>query len=107
MNELRSPAIDIQPEISAFVARFQSMTSGVLDGIDWRSVFVAGGIVLGAFMSTNGQEAAKFKDSDIDLYVYGLDPVQANQKIRQIYTTWVSNLKGADFIVYHNLRTIM
>lgn len=104
----RANAIELQSNISGFVDAFSALTGGLLKGIEWNNVFVAGGIVLGALLSTDlAKDVDKYKNSDIDLYIYGLGPVEANAKVAHIYEKWRSNLpKGAESRVLRNSRTI-
>jgi hypothetical protein len=70
------------------------MTEGLFSGLDWTNVFVAGGVVLGSLLtpdiptSHNDFEHVnrpeEWKSSDIDMYIYGLGPDEANQKMKHI-----------------------
>lgn len=104
----KPPTLNIQPSLRSFIRAFDVLTQGLLDGLDWDHVFVAGGMALAALLSTNiVADASKWEASDIDLFIYGLDPSEANDKIEQIYNVWVSNLPlGAGTRILRNARTI-
>ncbi|KAE8263062.1 hypothetical protein A4X09_0g7326, partial [Tilletia walkeri] len=64
LDHHRKDAIEINT-LPAFQARFDSMTLGALNGLDWSNVLVAGGIALGALTGTTDEEAQKSEGSDI------------------------------------------
>ena len=88
------------------------MTQNILKGLDWANVFVAGGITLGALLSVDNPSATssdpnQWTDSDIDIYIYGLEPLAAKEKIRHISSVFQSNLpQGHTIMVVRNSRTI-
>jgi hypothetical protein len=94
MGDKRSPVIYLQSSEDAFRASWNAKTDGLLTGLDWNNVFVAGGLVLGTLLTPSlpsgfpdVQEvntANEWQSSDIDLYIYGLDVTSANAKIRHI-----------------------
>lgn len=49
----RMNTVELQPNISGFIDAFSALTGGLLKGIEWSNVFIAGGIVLGALLSTD------------------------------------------------------
>ncbi|KAF8311713.1 hypothetical protein DL93DRAFT_2098630 [Clavulina sp. PMI_390] len=109
LDELRAPSISIQPSLASFQAMFNKITNGLLNGLDWSNIFVAGGIVLSTLSSTSDADVEKYISSDIDVYIHGLDPVAANQKVQHICDVWKSNLpesaRGKTLVV-RNSRTI-
>ena len=80
----------ILANIVVFQKRFNRITNGILEGLDWSKVFIAGGIALTTLLCTDeAQETASLsKDADIDLYMYGLDAEGANAKAKHIYNVW-------------------
>lgn len=111
LDKKRTSFAYIQPSLPMFEKRFHEMTYGQLNGLDWSNTFVAGGMVLGALLSVEGKDAPntvdQWKGSDIDIYIYGLDPVAANQKIRHIYKIFRANLPAdAPCLVIRNSKTI-
>jgi hypothetical protein len=64
-----------------FAANWEAMTGGLFQGFDWRNLFVAGGAPLACllpnFISTGVAGSNGFFSSDIDVFVFGLDPQAA------------------------------
>lgn len=86
--------LNIQSSISSYVSTFSALTGGLLVGLDWTNVCVAGGIALAALLCIDiAADGDKYKSSDVDMYIYGLGPVEANKKVEHIYEVWRSNLK--------------
>lgn len=101
-DERKSVAIRIQNTTAGYIRTFDALTAGVLDGLDWNNVVVAGGIALNTLLRVEGGErpeeqvgdwVSADQDSDIDLYVHGLPtPAEANDKIKHIHTVWCRNV---------------
>lgn len=108
LDDKRAASISIQPSLQKFLEAFDVLTDGILRGLDWNNLFVAGGIVHHALTATDlPSDKEKSLSSDVDLYVYGLSPMAATKKIEQIYNTWKSNLpKGAPAFILRNARTV-
>ncbi|KAJ3780950.1 hypothetical protein GGU10DRAFT_368192 [Lentinula aff. detonsa] len=122
LADKRSPTIFVQPTASDFKGRFDCMSGGLLAGLDWSNIFVAGGLVLGALLTPDIPPTAsvptserlylnqplEWISSDIDLYIYGLDVEAANEKIKHIAEVYQSNLGSVDapFLVVRNSQTI-
>lgn len=104
----RKKSIQLQPTIEAFKRSFETLTGGAFKGLDWTNVFVAGGMALSSLLCIDPvKEAEKYKNSDIDVYIYGLNPIEANKKVDQLYKTWLSNLPpNSQPHVLRNSRTI-
>ncbi|KAL2039996.1 hypothetical protein N7G274_007399 [Stereocaulon virgatum] len=94
LDELRKREVSMQPSSAAFSQTFDRITRGILHGLDWNNVLIAGGIALTTLLHTDpSQDDDKsVKDPDINLYIYGLGPKDANHKLGHIYDTWVGNL---------------
>ncbi|KAK7057988.1 hypothetical protein R3P38DRAFT_3253024 [Favolaschia claudopus] len=106
LDAKRSPKIDIQPSLAAFRRKFESMSDGLLKGLNWNNVIVAGGIVLGGLLSVSGA-GDEWKASDIDMYFYGLTPTQANAKIAEIFSRFKANLPPrSPVLIVRNAKTI-
>lgn len=86
------------------------MTNGLLEGLDWSNTVVAGGIILGALLTpavSGANKPEEWQSSDIDLYIYGLNPTLANKKIEHIAATCKNNLPPhSPFLVVRNSQTI-
>ncbi|KAF8320355.1 hypothetical protein DL93DRAFT_2224717 [Clavulina sp. PMI_390] len=109
LDDLRPPEIRIQPSFASFQVMFSKITDSLLNGLDWSNVFVAGGIVLSTLLCTTERDLEKSVQSDIDMYIYGLDPISANKKVQHIFEVWKSNLPESSrnkTLVVRNSRTI-
>ncbi|KAK7013935.1 hypothetical protein R3P38DRAFT_3206507 [Favolaschia claudopus] len=111
----REPHVGIQPSTVAFKRNFVHLTHGLLNSVDWNNVVVAGGIVLGALnvdlsntiYAGPEYDSGKWTSSDVDVYIYGLSPINANKKILHIFDVFRSNLPpGMRTLVIRNSRTI-
>ncbi|KAJ7089221.1 hypothetical protein B0H15DRAFT_840002 [Mycena belliarum] len=108
----REPQITIQPSVKAFKRTFERMSDGLLKNLDWNNLVVAGGIVLGTLLSVDSPDGRPHPDprwnsSDIDIYVYGLGPGQANKKTEHIFETFRANLPArTPTLVVRNSTTI-
>ena len=110
LDEMRPDTVRAQPTVDGFRRVFQSLTDGLLNGMDWSNVFVAGGMVLSALTCIDPvTQASLYTSSDVDIYIYGLGPVEANAKISHIFDVWKSNLPEHakdKILVVRNSRTI-
>ncbi|PVF98266.1 hypothetical protein CPB86DRAFT_362005 [Serendipita vermifera] len=114
LDARRSQSISIQSNVNNFKKKFEEMTLGQLKGLEWPNVFVAGGMVVGSVLcaeesSSEVSEKLKeqWKSSDIDIYIYGLDPLQVNKKIEHLFTVFKNNLpEDAPILVVRNSKTI-
>ena len=110
LDRRRLRVLNLLCNSSTFADTFERITNGILKGLDWKNVFVAGGIVLTTCLHTDkSRDGDKLvKDSDIDVYIYDLDAEGANKKIEEIYTVWSSNLPPTNRqkLVVKNARTI-
>jgi hypothetical protein len=105
----REHHVYIQPSIDTFSQNFDLISNGLLHNLDWRNLFVAGGIVIGALLSPQfaGPHTNEWISSDIDIYIYGLSPNDANVKITHIFDVFRSNLPPAmRTLAIRNSKTI-
>jgi len=104
--------IHLHPALSSDVReKVHEMTYRQLDGLDWSNIFVAGGMVLGTLLSVEEMDAPsaadQWKGSDIDIYIYGLHPAAANEKVCLIYEVFRANLPAnAPYLVIGNSKEI-
>lgn len=103
LDERRDRVVCMQPNDRVFTEAFGKATRGILQGLDWANVLAAGGKVLGTLCMLKD-----VGESDIDLYIYGLDAEQANQKVRHIHQVWSDNLPAntREKLVLKNPKTI-
>lgn len=114
LGEKRKPSVYIQPTIQAFKSSWDAMTDNVLRGLSWDNIFVAGGLIFGTLLTPqvaadhpDVNKAEEWLASDIDIYIYGLGPEEANDKIRHVEDVYKSNLPaGSPFLVVRNSQTI-
>ena len=77
----------IAPTFDEFKHRFEKFTFGVLEGINWDNIFCAGGSILGPLLCETHVNIEHchsdpvWKDSDIDLFIWGLDPTTIEDKV--------------------------
>ncbi|KAF7332333.1 hypothetical protein MKEN_00115000 [Mycena kentingensis (nom. inval.)] len=106
-DEGRKDILLIQPSNSMYSVAFDRVTGGLLEGLDWTSIFVAGGIALQALLDVEGVASTFGSDSDIDLFLYDIDPQHTEAKVRHVYQTVRRNLPvGHPLFVVRNSRTI-
>lgn len=103
LDERRDRFVFLQRNDRVFTEAFEIATGGMLRGLDWANVLAAGGKVLGTLCM-----AKDVAESDVDLYICGLDGEQANQKVRHIYQVWSDNLPASapEKLVIKNSKTI-
>lgn len=110
LDAKRQPTIKILADSNIFREAFGRATKDVLKGLDWSGVFVAGGIIMNTLLHTpiDQEHDHQVKQSDIDIYLYGLTAEQANEKLEHIYDTWSSNLPASNRqkLVIKNAKTI-
>jgi len=69
---------------------------GILNGLDWSNLFVAGGAVLGNI----AKDRAGYNSSDIDIFLYGIfDDDAANKKLRHIHEVVTRNSKSRGDVI--------
>ena len=109
LDELRQRELTIQSSSPSFCQVFERITRGILRGLDWSNVLVAGGMALTTLLhiDPSKDDDRAVRDPDIDLYIYGLGPEDANRKVEEIYNTWVRNLPAtAQRLVVKDAKTI-
>ena len=109
LNAARARRIDIQPDAESFVTTFHRVTRDILKGLDWSNIFIAGGSVLATLLHVDPSkdDDPSVIDPDLDVYIYGLGPSEANEKVKHIYEVWSSNLPaGREKMVVKNTKTI-
>ena len=108
-DEVRQRELNIQSSSTSFCKVFERITRGALHGLDWSHVFVAGGMALLTLLHTDPSkdDNRAVRDPDIDIYIYGLGPEDANRKVAEIHDIWVRNLPpSAHRLVVKNAKTI-
>ncbi|KAK6354776.1 hypothetical protein TWF696_003912 [Orbilia brochopaga] len=107
LDQKRPRTLKIQPSTQAYQKAFNRLMGGALDGLDWNNVFVAGGMALSALLCVDESMDKEYESNDIDMYIYGLTPEHANEKVKHIAEVWKKNLNpGEDFVMVKNAKTI-
>jgi len=110
LDAFRERVMHITPDDASFVRTFERITKGALKGLDWSNVLVAGGMALTTLVhiDPSKDDECHVRDCDIDLYLYGLTPDEANRKIEEVYDVWSKNLPPANQqkLVVKNAKTI-
>lgn len=103
--ELQAPIFNSRPEIESqiqtdsvgFALAFEELSIGLLHGLDWTNVYVAGPLVLACLTGLD------INIEKIHIHIYGLNVYEANRKLNQIYKTWLANHQpdddGSDLVI--------
>ncbi|KAI9782981.1 MAG: hypothetical protein M1816_001641 [Peltula sp. TS41687] len=106
----RPQLLYIQPDTNAFARTFHRITGNILQGLNWQNIFIAGGVVLTTLLHLEPARDTErlVQDGDIDVYLYGLNPAEANDKVKEIYRVWSQNLPSTNRqkLVVKNAKTI-
>lgn len=110
LDELRKRELTIQSNSASFGKVFERITHSILRGLDWSNVLVAGGMALTTLLhiDPSRDDDRAVRDPDIDIYIYGLGPQDANRKVEEIHDSWVRNLPATAQarLVVKNAKTI-
>ncbi|KAI9821640.1 MAG: hypothetical protein M1827_002221 [Pycnora praestabilis] len=109
----RPRKLALHHDTDAFIRTFHRITNNILNGLDWKNVFVAGGMALATLHAVDDPMKSLWAhdsevNCDIDIYLYALNPQQANDKVREIYQVWSTNLPvdNKQKLVIKNAKTI-
>ncbi|CAD6955539.1 unnamed protein product [Tilletia controversa] len=89
-DQLVQPCVRIN-SVPQFTGIFDTVTDGILNGLDYDNLLVAGGIVL-ACLTYAQFEGHISPDSDIDIFVHGVTPFEALAKLLDIEATLRANV---------------
>lgn len=110
LDELRQRTITIHSTNASYSGAFDRITRGIMRGLDWNNILLAGGMALTTLLHTDDShdDDRAIRNSDLDLYIYGLGPEEANRKAQEIHDTWVRNLPptAGRRMVVKNAKTI-
>ena len=110
LGENRKRTVEICATSQSYCERFDSITKGILRGLDWSHVLLAGNMALATliYMDESSEANRDIQEGELNIYLYGLDADQANQKVEEIFKVWTSNLPpdNQDTLVVKNVRTI-
>ena len=106
----RPRQLGINRDKTIFSQVFDRITKGILRGLDWTNVMVAGGMALATLLHVDPtkDDDKSIRDPDVDIYIYGLSPQDANRKAEHIHDTWARNLpvSASKRLVVKNAKTI-
>lgn len=109
LDQLRPIDLKFHGTDASFAGTFDRITQGILRGLDWSNVIVAGGSVLTTLLHVDQARDYDFGlvRPDIDIYLYGLSVEEANTKMEHIYKVWERNLPAySPRLVIKSARTI-
>ena len=107
LDELRPSALPLHVSDQSFAATFTRITKNILNGLDWQNVVVAGGMVLTTLLHINSDQDKRVQDLDLDIYIHGLSPADAEKKAFEIEEVWRRNLPDdSHILVTQNHKTI-
>ncbi|KAL0576150.1 hypothetical protein V5O48_005818 [Marasmius crinis-equi] len=112
LGEKRRKELFVQSSQTTFDDCWIAMTGGVLRGLDWSNIFVAGGSVLGTFLCPPVTEQGvhtleDWTSSDVDIFLWGVSSDEAVEKIKHVAQVYRANLpSGRPFLVVRNSQTI-
>ena len=101
--------MEILPSSTSFSQTFDRVTNGILRGLDWSNLLVAGGMALTTLLHTDAimDNEKSVREPDIAIFVYGLGPEDANRKAEEIHDIWAANLPAStERLVVKNAKTI-
>lgn len=110
LDQCRGRVLQIQPNDDAYITTFETLTKGALRRLDWSNALVAGGMALTTLTHVNASKNKQLSNNiwNIDVYLYGLSPEQANRKVEKMYDVWKSNCPGnVQKLVVKNPKTIV
>lgn len=95
LDKHRQRTLRIQKNDHAYMKNFEKITEGALRGLHWDNVLVAGSVALQALLDMDNMAYAyddEKPNSQIGIFLYGLNATQANLKLRQIEKLLKNNL---------------
>ncbi|KAJ5074185.1 hypothetical protein M0811_00814 [Anaeramoeba ignava] len=116
--ERKISGLSITPKFENFKKNFDIFTENQLDSLDWNNIIVAGGSVLACLQDLPSEvtstklnhrkyylENPCYAKSDIDIFIYGLNKIQAKKKVEQIIAL-VKNENPHQVYVVRSLRCL-
>ncbi|KAE8268198.1 hypothetical protein A4X09_0g4140 [Tilletia walkeri] len=90
-DHLRSAIAEIH-SLPEFRKNFDNFSGSVLNNLNWTNVGIAGGSALACLTITDFGKT--LKNSDIDLFIWGLDATRMHKRMRHIRDTIMTNTPG-------------
>ena len=95
-----------------FLRNWSLLVGNLFDNLNWKNIFAAGGAVLGCLLPNfeksdytwepNALGWNGFADTDIDLFIYGVDVENARKKVKELVNTVKANSKNPIKIMRSN-----
>ena len=83
----------------SFLKNFSTLSNNAFLGVDWSNMFVAGGSVLAALTTIHGRIEPSYQMTDIDVFIYGLNPEEASKKIFTVLGQINKNVRGSGHVL--------
>ena len=109
LDDKRKKELQIHGSDASFITTFNRVTKGILKGLNWDNVFIQGGMVLNTLLHTDSSKDNErdIAECDIDMYIYGVTPKEANLKVDEIYKVYAANLgPESEHVVMKTAKTI-
>ncbi|KAK0540766.1 hypothetical protein OC842_000335 [Tilletia horrida] len=91
-DELRSQTLHVR-SLQAFQVAFQHFTGGILAGLNFDNVFVAGGSVNAALTDPDASNfGARLRKSDVDIFLYDLTDFEMVNKVAHVQAVLRNNI---------------
>lgn len=101
--------IEVNTEEKA-IASFNEWSRNQLAGLDWNNVLVVGGSILSSIRYSSSEKIdlrKTFRETaDVDLYIYGLGPEDAQKKVLEIIKLVMSNASDQVLGVWKSNNTV-
>ena len=96
LNSTMDESVRLHTDNARFANSLKEKTDKELRGLDWENVLMASDVILDNLLVKRGTYEPEQNDYNdpkpLDLYLYGLDAEEANEKVGAIYDVWASNL---------------
>ncbi|KAE8228479.1 hypothetical protein CF326_g6587 [Tilletia indica] len=95
-DDLRTDTAHVR-SLEAWKGAFKVFSKGILAGLDFSHVFIAGGSVLATLSEEDtGVFDTRLNNSDIDIFLYGLTDEEASKKVEDIAHALRTNITSFD-----------
>jgi hypothetical protein len=102
LNKVETGTRLLVSSLEEFHRNWKSLTHNLFEHVDFDNVFIAGGSVLAALQpdfEDGGLEDSMYAKTDIDVFLYGLELDQVEEKVIEIYEAIMKRVTGnMDFV---------
>ena len=96
LHSTMDESVRLHTDSARFANSLKEETDQELRGLNWENVLMASDVILDKLLIKRGTYEPGQNDHDepqpLDLYLYGLNAEEANEKVGEIYDVWASNL---------------